>query len=265
MHDTPFRLTADQRNQFLTDGLVRVSGVIPSDIIDALANTVWKTLTLQIGAVRDRPETWTHAPEQFRDIARASAFTGMLSSGVRNLLDDFFGERGWQEPTLLPRPLSVSFPTGRPMWTLPTLHWHLDGVEPELWPDRVRVFVLLAPVEPRGGGTAYVSGSHRAVIRAMSEMSVDNEPIRSKTVIKRLKRESPWIADLCSRGDDREVSRVVRFMREGAEFRDVRLRVAEMTGDLGDVIFWHPNLLHTFTSNCGSTPRLVLSVTIVKR
>jgi hypothetical protein len=99
----------------------------------------------------------------------------------------------------------------------------------------------------------------------MSEMSIDNEPIRSKTVIKRLKHESPWIAGLCSRGDDREVSRVARFMDEGAEHRGVRIRVAEMTGSFGDVIIWHPNLLHTFTSNCGSTPRLVLSVTIAKK
>ncbi len=265
MPATHFTLTLDQRNQFLAHGLVRVSGIIPSDIVDGLADTIWNTLERQIGAVRDRPETWTHKPEQFQDVARAGAFAGMLSPGVRDLLNDFFGERGWQEPTLLPRPLGVSFPRRGASWTLPTLHWHLDGVEPEPWPDRVRIFVLLAPVEPRGGGTAYVSGSHRAVIRAMSEMSIDNEPIRSKTVIKRLKRESPWIADLCSRGDERESGRVARFMDHGVELRGVRIRVAEMTGGFGDVIFWHPNLLHTFTSNCGSTPRLVLSVTIVRK
>jgi ectoine hydroxylase-related dioxygenase (phytanoyl-CoA dioxygenase family) len=41
------------------------------------------------------------------------------------------------------------------------------------------------------------------------------------------------------------------------------LRVAEMTGEAGDVLLWHPNLLHALSpANCRNAPRLVLSVTI---
>jgi ectoine hydroxylase-related dioxygenase (phytanoyl-CoA dioxygenase family) len=53
-------------------------------------------------------------------------------------------------------------------------------------------------------------------------------------------------------------------MHEGTAFRDIPLRVAEMTGEPGDLVLWHPNLLHTYSPhNATDTPRLVLSVTIL--
>ena len=265
-------LTPGQRHQFLEDGLIRVPGAVPAEAVAAMADRIWAALARQLHALRDRPETWTHEGRpQWKEMARAGVFAAMWSPGVRTLLDDFFGERSWHAPQPFePRPLGVKFPTPERRWNVPTRNWHLDRVESELtagvadrpWPGCVRVFAYLGAVEAGGGGTFYVSGSHRAVNSVVTEMRTTRDRIASAKIVKKLKGESPWIADLCSRGEEEE-GRVTRFMHEGAEFRGIPLRVAEMTGQPGDVILWHPNLLHTYSpANCRNTPRLVLSVTI---
>ena len=84
----------------------------------------------------------------------------------------------------------------------------------------------------------------------------------SGRLVGRLQGESDWFAALCSKGEE-DPGRVGRFMREGATFRDIPVRVAEMTGEPGDVLMWHPDLLHAApSSNRRQAPRLILSTTI---
>jgi hypothetical protein len=263
-----FTLTSQQRQQFLADGLVRVPGVIPRDATDAMADLVWEALAQQRGVLRDQPDSWTikgltHPPVDFRHLTRSGAFAAAAGPAVRELLDDFFGNRGWDPtwPALEPRPLGPIFPAPDRPWTVPTRAWHTDGTDAEIWPGSVRLFACLAPIEPGGGGTFYVAGSHRAVVRIAQELGARGERARSATVIKQLKRESRWIADLCSRGEPGP-GRVKRFMVEGAELAGVPLRVAQMIGEPGDVILWRPDLLHTYSPyNHSSTPRLAVSAT----
>ena len=267
-------LTPEQRDRFLADGAVRVPGAIPEEAVEAMAARVWKALERQLGVVWDRPETWTRDGQpQLNEMGRAGVFAAALSPGVRALLDDFFGERGWRLPAPYePRPLGVIFPTPERQWNVPTLSWHLDrvenfpnrpaGVADRPWPGCVRLFAYLGVVEPGGGGTFYVSGSHRAVNLLAAEMRPALERIPSARLVAKLKAQSAWVAELCSKGKEDE-GRVRRFMHEGADFRGVPLRVAEMTGQPGDVILWHPNVLHTCSrANSTRAPRLVLSATI---
>jgi hypothetical protein len=263
-----YTLTPDQRQQFLTDGLVRLPRVIPTDAAEAMGEHIWAALAEQRGVLRDRPDTWkikgpAYPPLDFRGLSRAGAFAAAVGPTVTVALDDFFGDRAWAltYPNLDPRPLGPIFPAPDWPWTVPTRHWHTDGTGGALWPESVRLFACVAPVEPGGGGTFYVAGSHQAVVRIVREMTAAGERARSATVIQQLKRESRWIADLCSRREA-EPGRVKRFMVEGSELAGVSLRVAQMTGDTGDVILWHPNLLHTYSAyNHSSAPRLVVSAT----
>jgi hypothetical protein len=259
------RLTSEHRETFLAEGAVRVPGVLPRTVADALAVSVWKTIEEQIGAVRGRPETWRGrgpAMVKFQELARTDVLKAAITAEVREVLDGFFSNRAWHSKwSFEPRPLGPIFPTpGRP-WTVPSLHWHLDGVERESWPTAVRVFFYLEAVEPGGGGTFYVCGSHRASVRVIADMAKAGEEVRSASVIKRMKRESAWIAELCSKGEAGP-DRVGRFVERTTEFRGVPLRVAEMTGQPGDLILWHPNLMHTYAPlNCRDAPRIALSAT----
>ena len=273
-----FALTAGQRAEFLETGVVRVPGAIPSASIEAMADRIWGVFTRQLGFLRDRPDTWTAEPgatgaihKRLLQMSHAGVFDGMLGPNVRGLLDDFFGGRGWRPPRLPPRPLGLVFPTATG-WNVPTRHWHLDrfeadqsrsiGVADRPWPGYVRAFAYLDVVEAGGGGTVYVAGSHRAATLVVADARRGSERVPSAKIVQRLKGESAWIADLCSKGEE-DAGRINRFMHADAEFRGVPLRVAEMTGRPGEVILWHPNLLHTAPSgNARDRPRLVLSVTI---
>lgn len=266
-------LTPEQRDLFLADGAVRVPNAIPEESVEAMAAPIWAALARQLGAVRDRPDTWSpNGQPQLKEMARAGVFAAAMSPGVHTLLDDFFGGSWRLTASYEPRPLGIVFPTPQRRWNVPTRHWHLDrvesvptrpaGVADRPWPGCVRLFTYLGAVPPSGGGTFYVCGSHRAVNLLAAEMRPARERIASAKLVEKLKARSAWIAELCSKGKEGE-GRVRRFMHEGADFLGIPLRVAEMTGQPGDVILWHPNLLHTApSSNNGGTPRLVLSATI---
>jgi hypothetical protein len=267
-----FSLNLEQRRQFWEEGVVRVPAAIAADAVEAMADRIWRVFTRRFGFRRDQPETWT-MPDAAAVIhpvlvqmANAGVFAAALSPAVESLLDDVFGEQGWLAPRLPPRPLGLLFPTpGRP-WSVPTRNWHLDfgpgrSSDEAQRPERVRLFAYLSSVKPGGGGTFYVAGSHRAVGLVASDMWTTRERVTSSMVVKRLKRESDWFAGLCSKGQE-DPGRVSRFMHDGATFRDVPVRVAEMTGEPGDVLIWRFNLLHaTPSSNRLETPRLVLSAT----
>jgi hypothetical protein len=270
-----FSLTPEQRRQFLEDGVTRVRAAIPAGAVEAMAERIWRVFTRRFGFLRDQPETWTTPSTAaviqpvLAQMANVGVFAGMLSPAVESLLDDVFGEHGWRPPRLPPRPLGLLFPTPGRAWSVPTRHWHLDfgpsrpaDAADQPWPERIRLFGYLSSVEPGGGGTFYVSGSHRAVGLVATDMWTTRERVTSSMVVKRLRGESDWFAELCSKGEE-DAGRVSRFMGESTAFRDLPLRVAEMTGEPGDLLMWHPNLLHTApTSNRRQTPRLMLSATV---
>ena len=238
---------------------MHVPGVIPNATIETMAERLWAALARQHAVVRDRPETWTkERPGQFRDLRRSGAFAGMLSADLAALLDGVLGEGAWVRPAHCGQPL-VTFPTEQSAWTVPGAAWHLDitpGQVLEPWPDYVRIFTFLAPLAPGGGGTAYVSGSHRVVMQLMSEL---RSRVRSATITEALKRESPWIAALCSPGDD---DRRTSILQTGATVRGADLSVGEMIGQPGDVVLMHPATLHAPAPNGASMPRLMLAESI---
>lgn len=255
-------LSQAQREAFIDRGVVRLPAVIPPAATAIMLDRLWAGLEAQHRLLRGRPETWTRDRAwQLRDLRRADAFAPMLGDELCAALDAFFEGAGWQRPPHPGMPL-VTFPS-RTEWVLPHQSWHLDilpGVVLEPWPDHVRVFVLLAPLAPGGGGTLYVAGSHRLAMQVMAE-TPSRSQIRSAAVVEALKRRSAWVAALCS-PEGQPAERVRRFMQEGGAAAGVRLEVGEMTGKAGDVLLMHPGVLHAGAPNAGATPRLMLAETI---
>ncbi len=149
----------------------------------------------------------------------------------------------------------ITFPTGA-RWEVPHRTWHHD-MSPSNCVGRlptVRVFTFLEPVAPRGGGTCYVTGTHRLGIEAASR----TPGVRTHTqdTLNVLKREHPWFKALCKEGVG---DRVQRFMVDGDIVNGVGVKVREMTGEPGDIVLIHPALLHAaHAENERPNPRMML-------
>ena len=242
--------------------MAHIPGLIPSAVVDAMADRLWETLARQHRIDRRRAQTWTvPRPTRLQELKRSGAFDVMDCEGLRALLDEVFAERGWVAPRHWGQAL-VTFPADDAPWNVPSVAWHIDLTTNEVlppWPPYVRIFVLLAPLEPGGGGTLYLAGSHRLVMRLMAQAS-GPEKIRCAALKTALTRRYPWIAALCSPGQ--EAGRVERFMRNGGEADGVPLRVCETVGGAGDVFVMHPAMLHAASPSARPEPRLVVAETI---
>jgi hypothetical protein len=240
MRDPRDVFTADQAQTYARDGVVRLPGAIPIRDIEAMAATLRRKLDA-------RPQR-TARPSKLS--SRTGEFDAMASPAVRAVLDVLLGQ--WEEPAHWGLPL-VSFHTGEKAWNVPREHWHIDlGARPgEL---RVaRLFAILAPSRPGGGGTGYVAGSHRLFEALFAKTGIQASALARQN----LEARSPWFAALSSRRDSGE--RIRRFMEDGDELDGVPVRVCEMLGEPGDLIVMHPLMLHAPTPNVLATPRMMLA------
>ena len=249
-------LTPEQRHAFDTRGCVRLDGAIPRRDAEAMADRLWADLARRHGLRKGAPETWTTArPFGHQAIQASGAFAPMASPAVQSALDDLMGPGAWAVPDKWGQPL-VCFPTPDVAWTVPHQIWHLDGpAEPGDHIRLGRVFALLAPLAPRGGGTLMAEGSHRLVQALVAQHGA---VLKSGDTRTRLKALHPWFSDLMSAGGDPD-ERTSLFMETTTLAGHVELRVTEMTGEPGDVWLMHPDMLHAPAPNVLAAPRLVVT------
>lgn len=245
-------LSPEQAQEYAAEGVTRLPGAVPAAAVAAMVDTLWTRLRARWDAHPDRPETWrVEHPAQLT--SRIDDFAAMASPTVRAVLDELLGVGAWKTPARWGVPL-VTFPGFASAWDVPHRHWHLD-LQATADPPRVaRLFLVLAPSKPGGGGTGYVAGSHR-VIRGLAQR--EGGPLRSAEARKLLVAREPWFAALAAvrPGEDRKA----RFMDEPGEASGVPVQVREMLGEPGDVLLMDPLMLHSFTPNARETPRMMLT------
>ena len=247
-------LTQDQREKFDRMGFVHLKGAFSHEDARAMHDLLWRTLGELYGARSDRHETWDipHVAG-LQSIKSDPVFDPIGSATVIAAIDDLLGKGGWQMPAQWGQFL-VTFPKPHE-WNVP-VGWHTDfdftadaGVL-----SGVLAFSFLNDVQPRGGGTAVLTGSHRLMQRF-----IDRQPAKlrakMKTVRKAFLDSNPWLTDLDT--DEDRPGRVARFMDGEHEIDGIPVRVVELTGDAGDVIIGHPWLLHAAAPNCGDGPRFM--------
>jgi ectoine hydroxylase-related dioxygenase (phytanoyl-CoA dioxygenase family) len=257
MHHPHPGLSAADRGQFDTRGLVRLPGLIGRAAVEEMADKLWRELARKDGAHRREPRTWrVERPAQFRALQDSDAFKAMGGPAVRAVLDDLMGRDRWEAPEHWGLPL-VCFPKAHGRWDVPTQAWHLDlPANPDNRNKLVgRVFALLAPLERQGGGTLVALGSHRIVERLMNRAG---DRLSSSEVRKQLKDHHRWFHDLMTPDKSRR-DRTAWFMEAETQVDGVALQVEEMTGEAGDVFLMHPLALHAAAPNMLAEPRLALT------
>jgi hypothetical protein len=132
-------------------------------------------------------------------------------------------------------------------WTVPA-GWHVDT--PRLPSNRrpgVQLFTFLDTVEPRGGGTLVIAGSHRLLN--------EGRFIRVRELRGLLCRET-FFRELYNEADVGIEDRS-RLLGRTVAVDDVELEVIELIGDPGDAYFTDLRLLHTAAPNTAKYPRIM--------
>ncbi|WP_158291034.1 phytanoyl-CoA dioxygenase family protein [Kribbella antiqua] len=244
-------LSPAQREKFERTGLLHLPAAIPAADVNVMCDLIWEHVRAEHQIERTDPTTWVieERLSGLQKVARRGEFERIGSPAVRSMLDGLLGQ--WTVPGKWGG-LLVTFPRRETTpWDVPFTVWHNDFV-PGSGLRAVQIFVLLNDIRPRGGATVVLTGSHHLVAKYADPSDDGPHPKRLR---KALAAVDPWLRDLWDGdpGDDR----VRRYMVDGAEIDDVKLRVVELTGSAGDVFFMHCDTFHSPAPNCRDQPRMM--------
>ena len=247
-------LTSEQLAEFWTTGMVKIEGAFTDDEAARMRDVVWAELRRRHGIERDDPSTWSrHAPTGLKTSKKSTVFAPMFGPAVADALDQLFAPAAWTPPKHYGQVL-VTMPT-ETAWRVPFHLWHADfqyyaPLEPLF---AVKYWALFGDVEPGGGGTMQLAGSHRLVARYIDGFSHDE--LEYKRVRDGFLRSHPWLRALSTADDDHD--RSDRFMGAEVDVDGLPARVVECTGKAGDVYFTHPWVMHAIAPNANRMPRLM--------
>jgi ectoine hydroxylase-related dioxygenase (phytanoyl-CoA dioxygenase family) len=143
-------------------------------------------------------------------------------------------------------------------WEVPARLWHWDN-PCDLHIDQPRaLFVVsfIGSVAPRSGGTLILSGSPRLLIQQERRIPASQRGGSGTSLWERFHRSHPWLMALTGQAPS-PADRTAAFMEEEAIVEGVPLRVVELTGEPGDMVFCHPVMVHCRAQNRGARPRFM--------
>lgn len=249
-------LTSADIQRFERDGYLVVRQAFSRADGLAMERQWWRELEEAHGIRRDDRSSWRRIPGDLKAAKRDPLQARILTERVRGVFDDLLGKAAWPPPRDWGRPL-VTFP-GPGAWEVPTRLWHWDN-PCELHLDRPKaLFVVsfIGPVAPGGGGTLILSGSPRLLIQQERQIP-SSQPRDSGTRLwERLHRSHPWLMALTGHAAS-PTDRTAAFMDVETTVEGVPLRVVELTGEPGDMVFCHPVMVHCAAPNRGSRPRFM--------
>ena len=252
-------LSDEQRTAFHEQGHVRLRAAYPREVALRIQANMWAELLEDFGIDESDRGTWYQPRRSLRrakwDPLQAAIATDVLVGAIAALLRP----ASWRLPTNWGAVL-ITFPNrSRDDWGVPSDGWHydFDAHENATSVRGLTVFTFFSTVEPRGGGTLIVEGSHLLLRRFVSSLPPDERRSDHQALRRRFLRHDPWLRALTGVAEP-PPDRIRRFMQEG-EAGTVPLRVVELTGDPGDVILCHPLMLHVSAQNGASVPRFMRS------
>lgn len=236
-------LSEAQRRDFADNGLLTLRGAVPEAVRQPLYERVESALRL----AEDSEEPARRRKRVSRALKRRldGIYTEDLAACATELMA---GDIVDCQAALLLMTLpgqSVAGPVSE--WTIPPTHWHTDA--PRVSGPGVPGIIMLSfldTVAPGGGGTLFVAGSHRL-------LDAPGRELRSKAFRKALKRRPYFDVLLGATSPER-----TRFLEESHCVDGVDVRLVELTGEPGDVVFADARLLHAPAPNVRQTPRLMV-------
>jgi hypothetical protein len=249
-------LTPAGLERFERDGYVMVRQAFARADALAMEGRWWSELEGAHGIRRDDRSSWRQIPGDLKAAKRDPGQARILTETVRGVLDDLLGEGTWSRPRDWGRAIATFPEPGA--WEVPTRLWHWDNpCEPHL--DRARgLFVVsfIGPVAPGGGGTLVLAGSPRLLVQQERRIPAGQRAGLAAIPWDRLHRAHPWLMALTGLGPS-PADRVAAFMDAETVVDGVPLRVAELTGEPGDMAFCHPAIVHCRAPNRGTRPRFM--------
>jgi Phytanoyl-CoA dioxygenase (PhyH) len=249
-------LTSADVQRFERDGYVVVRQAFSRADGLAMERQWWRELEHTRGMRRDDRASWRQIAGDLKGAKRDRIQATILTQRVRGTFDDLLGPGAWSPPRDWGRCL-VTFPEPG-AWDVPARRWHWDNpCEPHS--DRPRaLFVVsfIGPVAPRGGGTLILSGSPRLLIQQERRMPADRRRGLGTGRWDELHRCHPWLMALTGQAPS-PADRIAAFMAGETTVDGVPLRVVELTGEPGDMVFCHPAMIHCVAPNRGTRPRFM--------
>ncbi|MEM9938047.1 MAG: phytanoyl-CoA dioxygenase family protein [Pseudomonadota bacterium] len=195
-----------------------------------------------------RSQSRFNYPKPFRTALNAlnhsSGFPNLISDDLMRMVRQLVGE---PVTALSPgQQILFSLPVTKP-WVVPSDVWHVDVPRlGTLGSPGVQMFTFLDEVQPKGGGTLVVSGSHRLLNTS--------RVLRSKE-LKRLLTNEPYFRALF----DANRPPIEDLRDTVGSVDDIKLEVVELTGNVGDVYLMDLRVLHTLSPNTSDNARMMLT------
>lgn len=240
---------------FQRDGYVVVKQAFSRDDALEMERRWWSELDGVHAIRRDDRSSWRQIASDLKGAKTDAIQAKILTARVRGAIDDLLGEGAWSPPRDWGRAL-VTFPQPG-AWDVPTGLWHWDspcGLHRDVL-NALFVVSFIGAVAPRGGGTLILSGSPRLLMR--QELGLTPAQ-RADAAVRRdiFHRSHPWLMALTGRTAS-PADRVAAFMDAETVVEGVPLRVVELTGEPGDMVFCHPVMAHCISPNRGSRARFM--------
>lgn len=216
---------------FEDEGFVVLRGAFSQEDAGLSREMIWRHIESSSPVRFADPGTWEYDGNfGLRAVEERAVWHAVhTNESVRAALDELFGPGEWSPPG--PPQVLLTFPEAGP-WRMPS-GWHVDfGDDDPVWPvSAVKMFALLDAVEPAGGGTLLLAGSHL----------IDTiEP-------------ADFTSGLLAGGGDRDLLGVA------TEVKGVTTTPVEITGDAGDIFLTHMRVFHSPAPNVTSRPRQMLA------
>ena len=249
-------LTSAEIERFERDGYVVVRQAFSRADGLVMERQWWRELEDAHDIRPDDRSSWRQIRGDLKAAKRDPLQAAILTDRVRGVFADLLGGAAWPPPRNWGRSL-VTFPEPG-AWEVPARHWHWDN-PCDLHLDRPRaLFVVsfIGEVAPQGGGTLILSGSPRLLIQQERRLPADSQRALSGLPWERFHRSHPWLMALTGQAPS-PADRIAAFMHGETIVDGVPLRVVELTGEPGDMVFCHPVMVHCVAPNRGARPRFM--------